>query len=77
MHTHKRLCALVITPAGAPVVVAPAVDRGDAVALGLECLLWEDGQDPYALVLSTLGEKGPVAVSDSFSINLAISSASL
>ena len=65
MHTHERLCVLVITPAGAPVVVAPAVDRGDAVALGLECLLWEDGQDPYALVLSTLGEKGPVAVSDS------------
>lgn len=62
ISTHERLTALVIPASGAqPTLVVPDVDRGDlrkssVPLLGINVLGWIDGQDPYAAVISALGE---------------------
>lgn len=59
VSSHERLTALVVPRFGEPTLVLPAVERGDLPAcavphLDMDVKLWEDGQDPHALVAEAL-----------------------
>jgi len=57
----ERLVALVITATGLPVMICPAFEEGslDAVLhIPVEKRLWEEHEDPHALVAGVLRERG-------------------
>ncbi|MFS6531103.1 Xaa-Pro peptidase family protein [Microbacterium aurugineum] len=67
--TIERLTALVLAPGATPTVVVPRMElakvRSTAVGeLGLAVADWVDGEDPYALVTSAVGDAARVGVSD-------------
>lgn len=67
--TIERLTALVIRPGAAPTVVVPRMElakvRTTAVgALDLQLADWVDGENPYDLVASAVGDVSRVGVSD-------------
>ncbi|MGS0562047.1 M24 family metallopeptidase [Microbacterium aurugineum] len=67
--TIERLTALVIAPGATPTVVVPRMElakvRSTAVGeLGLAVADWVDGEDPYALVTTAVGDAARVGVSD-------------
>jgi Xaa-Pro aminopeptidase len=70
-QTFERLAALVMPVVGTPTVVVPRLElaslKDSAVSeLGLAVSYWEDGQDPYRLVVEALGGAPlAVAVTDS------------
>jgi Xaa-Pro aminopeptidase len=73
-ESFERLTCLVLPAAGSsatPTLVVPALERPGfdqvpTVQLGVEVATWVDGQDPYALAASVLGERAArrVAVTD-------------
>ncbi|KAB7766918.1 M24 family metallopeptidase [Xanthomonas maliensis] len=61
----ERLVALLVTLQGAPVLVCPAFEEGslDAVLqLPVNKRLWEEHEDPYALVVQAMDERGARAL---------------
>src|SRR5690348_8805551 len=70
-QTFERLTALVLPAGRAPTVVVPRLElaslKNSAVAeLGLAVRDWADGEDPYRLVVSALGDAPlATAVTDS------------
>ncbi|QDH69886.1 M24 family metallopeptidase [Marilutibacter alkalisoli] len=58
--TSERLVAMLLTLTGDPVLICPAFEEGslDAVLeIPVEKRLWEEHEDPYALVVRTLRER--------------------
>ena len=65
----ERLTCLVVPATGAPVLVAPRLERAAALAspigsLGLEVVTWDEHDDPYALTASLVPTARRVAVDD-------------
>lgn len=65
----ERLTCLVVPAAGAPVLVAPQLERAAALAsplgaTGIEVVTWGEEQDPYALVASLVPGAGRVGIDD-------------
>lgn len=57
----ERLVAMLLTQSGDPVLICPAFEEGslDAVLkIPVEKRLWEEHEDPYALVAQTMRERG-------------------
>ncbi|WP_202843937.1 M24 family metallopeptidase [Luteimonas saliphila] len=57
----ERLVALLVTASGMPMMVCPAFEEGslDAVlAIPVDKRLWEEHEDPYALVAQAMAERG-------------------
>ncbi len=57
----ERLVAMLLTPSGDPFLICPAFEEGslDAVLkIPVEKRLWEEHEDPYALVAKTMREQG-------------------
>lgn len=57
----ERLVALMLPRRGKPVVICPGFELGSLeAALAIECdiRIWEEDEDPYALVATALGEFG-------------------
>lgn len=70
-QTFERLTALVLPVSGAPTVVLPRLELASlresaALELGLDVRDWVDGENPYQLVSTALGDASAgVAVTDS------------
>jgi Xaa-Pro aminopeptidase len=68
--SFERLTCLALPPGDAPAVLvvpkleAPGYAPVPFDELGVEVATWVDGEDPYALVASRIGTRGPVAVGD-------------
>jgi D-alanyl-D-alanine dipeptidase len=64
----ERPTALVVTAEGAPALIVPALERPLAAeapgADAIELVDWRDGEDPYALIISRIGNGGMVFVGD-------------
>lgn len=57
----ERLVALIVTPAGAPVLIAPRFEEGSlaaAVRLDVEVALWEEDESPFRLAADVLRGRG-------------------
>jgi Xaa-Pro aminopeptidase len=67
--SFERLTCLVVPADGSPTLVvpkleAPGYDPVPLGDLGIEVATWVDGEDPYALVASRVGNPAKVAVGD-------------
>jgi Xaa-Pro dipeptidase len=62
-NPHERLLALAVAP-GKAVLVVPDLERENAEgrATGVEIVSWQDGQDPFRLLRSALGDPALLAV---------------
>ncbi|KFI24800.1 X-Pro dipeptidase [Haematobacter missouriensis] len=57
----ERIVALVLIPGRAPVILCPAFEAGSlaaALKIPAEALLWQEDEDPYALLGALLAEAG-------------------
>ena len=71
--SHERLTCLVLPAAGhlaPPVLVVPQLEAPGYAGLGLdtigvEIVIWQDGEDPYLLVSDLAGAQRRIAVADS------------
>ncbi|MGH2950390.1 MAG: aminopeptidase P family N-terminal domain-containing protein, partial [Solirubrobacteraceae bacterium] len=66
LHGSERLTCLVLPADGAPFLVVPALEAPRAAAAVTDCELhvWQETDDPAALVASLVTADGPVAVAD-------------
>jgi Xaa-Pro aminopeptidase len=60
----ERITLLAVHPGREPVLVVPALERGDADRDGLRFVEWSDGEDPYAATAPVLEPGGRYAISD-------------
>ncbi len=74
MNSHERFTALFVPATGAPRLVAPATDAFEledtAAAVGVELVGWQDGQDPYALLLGDARPRTLAAGDDLAAVHL-------
>jgi len=64
-NATERLVAMLLTPAGKPVIFCPAFEVGSLQAvlrIDAELRLWEEHEDPYRLVADTLRERGATSL---------------
>lgn len=71
-NPSKRFSGLVIPAKGEPVLIAPALEQGEASGSAVrELRLWADGEDPFAVLSGLLGGVGSALAVEKEAISLA------